>query len=122
MDNVLNRIEAILDEPDEQQAQQQAQQQPTFDAERQQYENALLQQQAVIERQRAEAQRPLYQPSGIDYNSINQKIDAYLNRKANPVHDEPSGNGKILIGAVVVGVIAIGALSLPSKKNNDFVF
>ena len=144
MEETLDRIERILDEPDDeplttqqntqpqqqvvppQPVTQQQPQQPQFSEE--DYRRALLHQHEIIEQQR-EANRPLYQPSNLNYARINQNLDNYIEKKererrklnsTGSIDDNPNWSTAMMVGAVTVACVAM--LSLSKKNNSDFVF
>ena len=133
LENALNRIEQIIDEPDVPQNTQNNQPQnfqnenqfnelqQNFHDERTQYQNALLRQQDIIDRYE-EQNRPLYQPSNIDYAGFNKKIDAYLKNRNNPntdVKESTSYMKYIGYGFLITSVIAGISVTMNKKKTND---
>ena len=138
MEETLDRIERILDEPDEpvvttQQQQpvvttQQQQPQQTSQYTEEDYRRAILHQQQIIDQQREQA-RPLYQPSNLNYARINQNLDNYIEkkerekRKLNSIgipDDNANWGTAMMVGGVALACFAV--LSLSKKNNSDFVF
>ena len=143
MEETLDRIERILDEPDEPQqavttqqpvvtTQQQpvvaTQQQPqqTSQYTEEDYRRAILHQQQIIDQQREQA-RPLYQPSNLNYARINQNLDNFIDKREREkrkhsvgTDDNANWGTAMMVGGVALACVAL--LSLSKKNNSDFVF
>ena len=134
MEETLDRIERILDEPDDEPQQQQPapapapqQQQPPQYTE-EDYQRAILRQQEIIEQQQRAA-RPLYQPSNLNYSRINQNLDNYIQKKerekrklnsVGSIDDSNSWGTAMMVGGAALACVAL--LSLSKKNSSDFVF